>query len=46
MKILAIRIKNLASLEGVTEIDFTSEPLSSLAYLPLRELLALENLRY
>lgn len=29
MKILAIRIKNLASLEGVTEIDFTSEPLSS-----------------
>ncbi|WP_293929478.1 AAA family ATPase [Sphingobacterium sp. UBA6320] len=29
MKILAIRIKNLASLEGLTEIDFTSEPLSS-----------------
>ncbi|WP_153848795.1 AAA family ATPase [Sphingobacterium paramultivorum] len=29
MKILAIRIKNLAPLEGVTEIDFTSEPLSS-----------------
>lgn len=29
MKILAIRIKNLASLEGITEIDFTSEPLSS-----------------
>lgn len=29
MKILAIRIKNLASLEGVTEIDFTQEPLSS-----------------
>src|SRR5690606_22891726 len=28
MKILAIRIKNLASLEGSTEIDFTSEPLS------------------
>src|SRR3546814_20220690 len=29
MKILAIRIKNLASLEGVTEIDFTQEPLCS-----------------
>ncbi|MCR6642406.1 MAG: hypothetical protein NVV82_26320 [Sporocytophaga sp.] len=27
MKILAIRIKNLASLEGITEIDFTKEPL-------------------
>jgi len=29
MKILAIRVKNLASLEGVTEIDFTKEPLKS-----------------
>lgn len=29
MKILGIRIKNLASLEEVTEIDFTQEPLSS-----------------
>ncbi|RZM23935.1 MAG: ATP-dependent endonuclease, partial [Pedobacter sp.] len=29
MKILRIHIKNLASLEGVTEIDFTQEPLSS-----------------
>jgi len=29
VKILAIRIKNLASLEGVTEIDFTQEPLCS-----------------
>lgn len=29
MKILCIRIKNLASLEGVTEIDFAQEPLSS-----------------
>ncbi|WP_294324485.1 AAA family ATPase [uncultured Chryseobacterium sp.] len=29
MKILAIRIKNLASLEGTTEIDFTTEPLCS-----------------
>ncbi|MEO8534998.1 MAG: AAA family ATPase [Flavobacterium sp.] len=29
MKILAIRIQNLASLEGNTEIDFTAEPLSS-----------------
>ncbi|UCA61343.1 AAA family ATPase [Chryseobacterium rhizoplanae] len=29
MKILAIRIKNLASLEGVTEINFTEEPLCS-----------------
>lgn len=29
MKILAIRIKNLASLDGITEIDFTSEPLCS-----------------
>ncbi len=29
MKINAIRIKNLASLEGITEIDFTSEPLAS-----------------
>jgi exonuclease SbcC len=29
MRILGIRIKNLASLEGFTEIDFTKEPLSS-----------------
>ena len=29
MKIVAIRIKNLASLEGVSEIDFTKEPLKS-----------------
>lgn len=29
MKILGIRIKNLASLEGLNEIDFTQEPLSS-----------------
>lgn len=29
MKILAIRIKNLASLEGETEINFTQEPLKS-----------------
>ena len=29
MKILAIRIKNLASLEGTYEIDFTREPLYS-----------------
>lgn len=29
MKILAIRIKNLASIEGLTEIDFTREPLCS-----------------
>ncbi|MBE9585712.1 AAA family ATPase [Mucilaginibacter sp. JRF] len=29
MKILAIRIKNLASLEGVSEIDFTKDPLCS-----------------
>lgn len=29
MKIIAIRIKNLASLEGTTEINFAAEPLSS-----------------
>lgn len=29
MKILAIRIRNLASLEGNIEIDFTKEPLHS-----------------
>jgi exonuclease SbcC len=29
MKILAVRIKNLASLEGETIIDFTAEPLQS-----------------
>lgn len=29
MKILAIRIKNLASLEGLFEIDFTQEPLKT-----------------
>ncbi len=29
MKILVIRIQHLASLEGVTEIDFTREPLKS-----------------
>lgn len=29
MKIIAIRIKNLASLDGITEIDFQQEPLRS-----------------
>jgi exonuclease SbcC len=29
MKILAVRIKNLASLEGIFEIDFNTEPLKS-----------------
>lgn len=29
MKIIAIRIKNLASLEGTTEINFTAEPLAT-----------------
>ena len=29
MKILAIRLKNLTSIEGVVEVDFTSEPLQS-----------------
>ena len=29
MKILAIRIKNLASLEGITEINFTKPPLNA-----------------
>ncbi|WP_353130934.1 AAA family ATPase [Parapedobacter pyrenivorans] len=29
MKVLAIRIRNLASLEGTTEIDFTRDPLRS-----------------
>ena len=29
MKILSIKIKNLASLEGISEIDFTKEPLVS-----------------
>ena len=29
MKIVSIRIKNLASLEGLTEIDFTQEPLKT-----------------
>jgi len=29
MKILAIRLKNLTSIEGTVEIDFTSEPLRS-----------------
>jgi len=29
MKIISIRIKNLASLEGISEIDFRREPLSS-----------------
>ena len=29
MKILAIRLKNLASLAGPVEIDFTAEPLAS-----------------
>lgn len=29
MKILSIRLKNLASIEGYFDIDFTSEPLSS-----------------
>ncbi|NWE73717.1 AAA family ATPase, partial [Pseudomonas gingeri] len=29
MKILAIRLKNLASLAGPFELDFTAEPLAS-----------------
>ena len=29
MKIVCIRIKNLASLEGLTKIDFTQEPLKT-----------------
>ena len=29
MKILAIRLKNLTSIEGAVEVDFTSEPLHS-----------------
>ena len=29
MKIIAIRLKNLTSIEGSVEIDFTVEPLSS-----------------
>ena len=29
MKIIAIRLKNLTSIEGSVEIDFTMEPLSS-----------------
>src|SRR5690606_18872199 len=35
MKILAIRIKNLASLEGTAEIDFTQEPLCSAGILAI-----------
>ena len=31
MKILAIRLKNLASLAGPFEIDFTAEPLASVS---------------
>ena len=27
MKILAIRLKNLTSIEGTVEVDFTAEPL-------------------
>ena len=29
MKILAIRLKNLTSIEGTVEVDFTAEPLRS-----------------
>ena len=29
MKILAIRLKNLTSIEGMVEVDFTAEPLHS-----------------
>ena len=29
MRILAIRLKNLTSIEGAVEVDFTSEPLHS-----------------
>ena len=29
MKILAIRLKNLTSIEGTVEVDFTAEPLHS-----------------
>ena len=31
MKILTIRLKNLASIEGTFEVDFTVEPLRSAA---------------
>ena len=34
MKILAIRLKNLASLAGPIDIDFTAEPLASIGAMP------------
>ena len=38
MKILAIRLKNLTSIEGTVEVDFTAEPLRSAGiYRGLRE---------
>lgn len=33
MKIIAIRLKNLTSIEGSVEIDFTEEPLALREYL-------------
>jgi len=37
MKVLAIRIKNLASLDGITVIDFTQPPLSTASIFAITE---------
>ena len=45
MKILAIRLKNLTSIEGAVEVDFAMEPLNS-EYLRFQVLRELANLLY
>ena len=46
MKILAIRLKNLTSIEGAVEVDFAMEPLNSAEYLRFQVLRELANLLY
>lgn len=46
MKILAIRLKNLTSIEGTVEVDFTAEPLHSAGYLPYQDLRVPVSLLY
>ena len=46
MKILAIRLKNLTSIEGTVEVDFMAEPLHSAVSLPFQDLPVQVSLLY
>ena len=46
MKILAIRLKNLTSIEGTVEVDFTAEHYTLQVYLPYQDLWVPVSLLY